>query len=241
MTFIGSTWRTRCSPAPVSVCLLLASLVIPGAHAAPTAQLHPDNQAITNFSFDYDAATRTLTLFETWSANGIGFITLNGITGSPVQVVRHVTNNTSSTLTRVALEVLDLANDLNDVDYDLDPLPAYVPSGFSTSNNFDQLSFAQGSGLSRFSSVFPQVDPDELGQRDFIDFFGGTVSPGAQFVIAFGLEHASTTPQPVLLMLRNNTSSDGSGAHSPEPATLLPVGIGLLTAAALRHRARAAR
>src|SRR5262245_52411477 len=64
------------------------------------------------------------------------------------------------------LEILDPLD--GDDRFDMASQPSYVPSGFSTSNDRDGISFAQGSGLERsatFAGGSASVTADEMSNR----------------------------------------------------------------------------
>ena len=114
-----------------------------------------------------------------------------------------------------------------------------MPIGFSTSNDNDGLSFAQGSGLPRTSSVFPTVVSDELTDaRDFIDFLGANVASGAPlFTLTYGLRDSNVAAnEPFLLSQRVNVRSVPA---VPEPGTWLMMLAGFgIVGGAMRHRTR---
>ena len=144
-----------------------------------------------------------------------------------------ITNNTGVSWSRFANELLDPAGDGNDAD-DPVPQPGFVPAGFSTSNDNDGLSFAQGSGIARTSTSFTDVFSDELTDaRDFIDFFNGTVADGGSDTVSFGLRNnISPANEPFLLVQRPNQSS----RDLPVPGTLALVALGLLGLRASRRQ-----
>jgi hypothetical protein len=128
-------------------------------------------------------------------------------------------------------ELLDPVGDGNDA---LDPTlqPSYVPSGYSTSNDSDGLSFAQGAALTR-SAVFARgsatVTADEMtNMRDILTFAG--IGSG-MVQVTFGLRNYGSNE----FLLRLSANAVDSG-QAPEPASMLLLGTGLAGLAVYRRR-----
>jgi len=189
----------------------------------------PGNQGITYGT--YGITGTTIDIYETWDNPGMGMILIDDIDqGVSYTVTKHITNNSGVDWDHMALELLDPGLDADDVTQ-----PAWVPAGYSTSTENDGLSFAQGAGIPRTSSVFTNLITDELGGHDYLDFYGGGVVSGAGGTvdISFGLRDNGSN-QPFLLAQRPNEFTNPA---VPEPTTMLLVGLGL-AGVAIRKRFR---
>jgi hypothetical protein len=133
-------------------------------------------------------------------------------------------------------EILDPLSDGTSA-LDVQPQPAYVPAGYSTSNNMDGISFAWNSGLAR-SATFASggsatlfVDED-TNARDLLRFSGFSGGDTAQ--VTFGLRDR-IGGHGFLVRLSVNGTPVGSLAN-PEPASVLLLGTGLVGLVGYRRR-----
>jgi PEP-CTERM motif len=213
--------------------LTAAAVAIPAAANAVTIIQHPGT---TLGAFSWSISGTTITINETWTNTNNVFLQIADLAaGVDYTIIKRITNSSGSTWTSIANELLDPGLDPEDPR----PQPGFVPGGFSTSSDQDGLSFAQGSGLPRTSSVFPTVVSDELSDaRDFIDFLGANVASGAPlFTVTYGLrDNNPAANQPFLLSQRVNVRSVPA---VPEPGTWLMMLAGFgVVGGAMRRRTR---
>jgi hypothetical protein len=189
----------------LGACGLFSLLAAAQSSAVTVALYDPGNSGIGSIS--YEVSGTLITVTENWTGSGSGILSFRGLAAGVNYTLRKIINNNSGdSWTRFANELLDPLdnNDSNDVT----PYPGFVPTGFSTSNDFDGLSFAQGSGISRTSTTWSTVTADELTDaRDFLDFSNGTLANGSSDTMQFGLRDNSGANQPFLLIQRPNASS----------------------------------
>jgi hypothetical protein len=210
------------------------------AVAAPTVSLSPNNAGIG--SINVSVVDTTITIEEFWTSAAPGFLQISGLEdGVDYTVHKIIHNNSGIAWTRLANELLDPAGQPND-SLDVLPYPAFVPAGFTTSNDADGLSFAQGAPIPRSSTVFASVFADEdTDVRDFLDFFNGTLANGAvDDFMSFGLrDFQPENNEPFLLAQRPNASSRTS-EPVPEPTAFLLLASGLAGVVFIWRRATAA-
>ena len=132
-------------------------------------------------------------------------------------------------------EVLDPID--NDDALDPSDQPSYVPSGFSTSNNLDGISFAQGSNMNRsatFDGGAATVMADETTNRgdllSFVCLGTGTAD------VTFGLRDRLGDRNFLLRMTAVGPNADPNQAAVPEPASMLLIGTGLAGVVARRRK-----
>jgi PEP-CTERM motif len=181
----------------------------------------------------YSVTGTTIDIYENWITFQRSFIEFNGLTaGVDYTINKHITNNTGHNWWLFTNELLDPAGQNEDA---LDPQPyaPWIPAGFTTSNDNDGLSFAQGSGMPRTSTAFANLFVDELIHvRDFLEFSNGLVLGNGGFDMqTFGIRENYGTQQPFLL-----AQSPNKPAIIPEPGTLMLIGFGLAGIGILRRK-----
>jgi hypothetical protein len=189
---------------------MLVSAFATIGQSAVSVSLHSSNQGIGSFSFHVVGST--IQIEETWTGFGPGRLQFSGLGTGSWTIEKTIHNNSGAAWTRLPNELLDPAGDQNDFDRDPMPYPAHVPAGFSTSNDWDGLTFHTSPiSSSVWSSYLLDIDTDA---RDFLDFYDGTLADGATGTVTYDI-YDSGANQPFLLSQRPNLSS----SVIPEPTS----------------------
>jgi hypothetical protein len=213
----------------------------PGARAEPitlalnggTGGFAADAKTFTSAPYLLDLGTITL------DGGSSALIYVDGLDARrDYEVTFQLAGLDGSQFTALTAELLDPLSDGFDT---MDSTqPAYVPAGFSTSNNTDGLSFAWNSGLTR-SAAFAdggvaalRVDED-THSHDMLAFHG--FGPNAAANVTFGVRDNLGSRG---FVLRLSTDGQTTLSSTPEPASLLLLATGLAGLARFARRRESA-
>jgi len=224
----------------VCMALALVAAVPAAARAEPIAvslQSSTNAQATTplrTWGVGFDIGEIVLS-----GANAVATFQVDGLTAWADYTVE-LNISSASGLHNLRFEVLDPLD--GDDAFDPNPQPKGLPSGYSTSNTRDGLSFAEASGLRRsatFAGGRAFAVADETTHRGDILLFSG-LNGAERARVTFGLR--DRLGQRGFLVRITATGAGLDTTHSPEPASMLLLGTGLAGVAGVyRRRARARR
>lgn len=212
------------------VALAVAALLTAGgASADPISVSVYDSSASIS---DLTTAGRNINIDLSSSFAEPVFLLFNVQSGVNYQVSMTLPSASWSNLT---VEVLNSALG-PDNGNDPDDQPAYVPAGWSTSNKDDGYSFAQGSDLMRSllvgSTSFALTADENTHAHDLLSFSG--FASGAA-ILSFGLRTYNGSGA----FLVRLAATAGDALPTPEPASMMLIGAGLIgTASAIRRRVK---
>jgi hypothetical protein len=203
-------------PAFVGVLLLILSMATV-AQADPVVTVAPSNVGITNFSYSFDSATRTITIHETWGNAGPGVLQITGLDNlQEYKVVTHVTNNSGVAWDTFSDELTKTNGQLPD-----------------RGDILLRLNSSSLYPLSVNTYTLPQTTP-----REYVDLYGATAQHGSVFTVELSIRQATSVyPGPLLLIQTPNQPIRAI----PEPTSIALLCTGVLGLMAHRRRRSSTR
>lgn len=157
---------------------------------------------------------------------------VSGLTFNTDYVMALMVFGAGSTWNTLRAEILDPLD--GDDSLDAGANPAYLPAGYTTSNDTDGFSFAQRSGLERSAAYLGgsgAVTADENTNAGDVLLFTGVAGASDSLKVTFGLRDWAGA-RSFLIRL----SAEDGLSENPEPASMVLIGTGLAGLAALRRR-----